>query len=526
MELIARSELVTLQGWLEALPQSEISTRPWLCVYYAWVTYYAGPREQTEIHLAKAELALQVSGELETGNGQSGMRYIAESEGRQIKGHVAALRAYLALQNGELDLVAQQAQRALKNLPDGDYAKATSAIALAETYRASGDLRGWYEAYREAKVIALSCDNRPMAVSAATYMADQLAKQGRLHEAHQGYLKAVRLAVDLDDKQIAAVGLPFVKLGDLMREWHKFPAAREYLSKGISSCLQWGHSDSLIIGYTAQSRAALATDDRCEAIEAFQRAERLVQRTAIDPWTVSLVDELRMRLWLADGDLPAAQRWAAEAGLDLKDNITFLRDIEHINLLHLLLAQGSQDQGQIYLNEALALADRLLVATEGVGWVSKSIPILILKALSFQALEKFDEAMAALRRAIRLARPGGYVSVFIDEGDQIEVLLETAGTNGRDGPYVQQLLAAIRTRKNARTTQPVSRQADAPIEPLSKRELQVLRLLASSMTVPEIAREMGVAVSTTRTHVRNIYGKLGVHGRIEALHKAQDLALI
>jgi LuxR family maltose regulon positive regulatory protein len=190
-----------------------------------------------------------------------------------------------------------------------------------------------------------------------------------------------------------------------------------------------------------------------------------------------------MRLWLVDGDLPAAKQWVAEAGLDLKDEITFLRDIEHISLLRLLLALGSQDQGNVYLNEALAFADRLLMATQGVGWVSKSIPILILKALSYQTLGKFDGAMGALRRAIRLARLGGYVSVFIDEGDQIEVLLEAAGTNGRDGPYVQQLLAAIRTRKNARPTHPVARQVNVQIESLIDRELQVLRLLESSLTV-------------------------------------------
>lgn len=378
----------------------------------------------------------------------------------------------------------------------------------------------------------MASDNLPMAVSAATYMADQLVKQGRLHEAHDGYLEALRLAISPNSELIPAAGLPYVKLGDLVREWNELSSARGFLSKGISLCQKWGHSDSLVIGYVTLSRISLAEGDKQSATVAFQKAADLVQRTAIDPWTECLVDELRLRLWLAEGKLPAAQQWVADAGLKSDDEIDFLRDIEHINLLRLLVALGSQHLEKAHLHEALDLGDRLLDKTEKVGWIGKSIVILILQALAYQALNQVGKALVSLRRALRLAKPGGYISVFADEGVRLEKLLESVGAHDSEGEYVLNLLRACRERKE-RVTAPLARPVTgpagkmiSPAEALSEREMEVLRLLNSSLTVPEIARELYIAVSTTRTHIRNIYGKLDVHGRIEAIQRAQDLNLI
>ena len=543
MQMIVRSEVVTLQRWLDALPQETVTARAWLCIYHAWTRYYAGPREQVEDHLLNAErILLSITTELD----HQPSPPLNDSEIRHIRGHISALRAYAALQSGELDIVAKQSRQALEHLPAGDYARATSAIALAETFRASGDLTGWYQAYATAKTIALECDNLPMAVSAHTYMADQLTKQGKLHEAFENYQEALQLANEPQGTLIPAAGLPYVKLGNLLREWNDLAAAREYLTIGIKLCHQWGHSDSLVIGYVSLARVDLAEGDQKSASETFRKAEQLVRQTDVDPWAVSLADDCRIRLWLAKGNLVAVTQWVKESGLKENDELDFLGDLEHINLARVLLAQGYQFPQGDELTVSLSLLKRLLEKASAAKWIGKVISILILQALAFQARHQENDAMSALERALNLARSGGYVSIFIDEGTPLEMMLRRVVERDINSEYARQLLTALANRKESQSSslehadssiRPSQRLVDQPfvgktqddqplVDSLSERELQVLKLMDTRLSQQEIAQELYISVSTVRTHIRNIYAKLDVHQRYEAIHRAKEIGLL
>jgi LuxR family maltose regulon positive regulatory protein len=526
MQMIVKGELVTLMRWLEALPEEQITDRPWLCIYHAWARYYIGPREKVTERLMDAERLLQsmqvnTAAESSTEN----LPLLSEAEIRHIRGHIAALRAYLDLQRGHLEHVSVLANQALEYLPEGDYARATSAIALAETYRASGDLAGWYRAYDQARSIALECQNLPMAVSAATYMGDQLAKQGKLHAAYESYQEALRLAVGRHGKHIPAAGLPYVKLGDLLREWNDLIKAGEYLEQGIKYCLEWGHSDSLVIGYVALSRLQLAEGDFENASETFAKAEQLVRQTAVDPWAVSLTDDDRLRLWLAVGNLSAAAHWIQESGLNIEDELNFYRDLEHINLARALVAVGSHNPSGPQLEKAQYLLDRLLKKASDAGWVGKSIGILNLQALAFRSLDQEDQALNVLEQALILAMPGDYARIFIDEGTPMAQLLYKAAARGITPDYAGNLLAEFgdltpedRVRRD--------KHHEELVEPLTKREIEVLQLIAQGLTNRQIGEALSISLGTVKRHTANINGKLGVRNRTQAAARARTLGIL
>jgi len=521
MQMIDKGELVTLKRWLEFIPEEYLIVHPWLCIYDAWTRYYIGPRDSVEERLQDAELQLEA---LQRESPPDQLASLTDSEFQHLRGHIAALRAYLDLQKENFDAVVEFAHQALDYLPEGDYARATSAIALAETFRASGDLAGWYRAYDRARSIALECDNLPMAVSSTTYMADQLAKGGQLPAAHDAYQEAIELAA-VNGKFIPAVGLPYVKLGDLLREWNQLENASSYLEKGIKSCQEWGHSDSLVIGYVALSRLQLTEGDFLSAQDTFRKAEQLVRKTAIDPWTVSMTDDCRLRLWIAKGELSAIGHWVAESGLGVSDQLNFHRDLEHLNLTRALMAQGIHDPDGPQLKEGLHLLERIQEFAEQAGWVGKLITCLNLQALAYYALNREAKAQEVLARAMRFARPGGYMRIFLDEGQPMAQLLYQALANSVEQEYASKLLGAFDESASEHLMSEAIPSQDI-VEPLTKREIEVLRLIDQGMTNGEIGMELSISLGTVKRHTANINGKMGVHTRTQAAAKARTLGIL
>jgi len=171
------------------------------------------------------------------------------------------------------------------------------------------------------------------------------------------------------------------------------------------------------------------------------------------------------------------------------------------------------------LPRAESLLARLHQTAEAAGRWGSVIEILALRALALQAQGNLAQAMTSLERALRLAEPEGYVRLFVDEGTPMAALLRRAVAQGIKLNYVNRLLAALREAAQLATIQPLA-------EPLTRRELQVLRLLATDLSNQEIAETLVIAMGTIKTHIRNIYGKLDVHSRIQAIHRARDLTLL
>ena len=225
-------------------------------------------------------------------------------------------------------------------------------------------------------------------------------------------------------------------------------------------------------------------------------------------------------MWVAQGRLSEALDWAHEQGLSADDDLTYLREFEHITLAKVLLARYKSDRAGGSIDQAVGLLGRLLQAAEAGERQGSIIEILVLQSLALQVQGDIPAALVPLKRALMLAEPEGYVRRFVDEGAPMAALLEAASKHGGASNYVRQLLTAF---GKAEDKMPINQ---GLIEPLSERELDVLRLLGSDLDGPEIARQLIVSLNTVRTHTKNIYTKLGVNNRRAAVRRAEELDLL
>jgi LuxR family maltose regulon positive regulatory protein len=265
------------------------------------------------------------------------------------------------------------------------------------------------------------------------------------------------------------------------------------------------------------ARIREAQGDLDGALDLLDEAERLYM-SDFSP-NVRPIAALVTRVWVAQGRLGEALDWARERGLSVSDDLSYLREFEHITLARVLLARYTSNRADHSMLEAMGLLERLLQAAEEGKRTGSVIEILVLQALAHQTQGDTPAALMPLERALTLAEPEGYVRMFADEGPPMAVLLEEAAKHGIAPHYVRHLLTALGSTSD-RT--PIKQ---GLIEPLSERELEVLRLLGTGLNGPEIARELVVSLNTMRTHTKNIYSKLGVNNRRAAVRRAEELDL-
>jgi LuxR family maltose regulon positive regulatory protein len=229
---------------------------------------------------------------------------------------------------------------------------------------------------------------------------------------------------------------------------------------------------------------------------------------------------LKTRVWIRQGKLTEALRWARERGLSVDDDLSYLHEFEHIALARVLIAEYKSDRVERSILEAMRLLERLLTAAEEGERTGSVIEILVLQALAHQTQGNIPLALAALERALALAEPEGYVRIFVDEGPPMAALLREAAKHGTAPNYVSQLRAAFGKAEGRRpSTQPM-------IEPLSERELEVIQLIAQGLSNREISERLFLALNTVKGHNRKIFGKLEVERRTEAVARARELGLL
>ena len=310
----------------------------------------------------------------------------------------------------------------------------------------------------------------------------------------------------------------YVGMSEIARERNDLHAARQLLLRSQELGEQIGLPQNRYRWRVAMARVRQAEGGLGGALDLLNEAERLYVSDFFP--NVRPVPALRARVWIAQGRLGEALGWVREQGLSVDDDLSYLREFEHITLARLLLARYQDEGAERSAHEADRLLERLLRAAEEGGRTGRVIEILVLRALAHQALGDIPAALGFLDRAVTLAEPEGYIRVFADEGPPMTSLLRAAAKQRPRRDYVRRLLtAASGTEHNGPTEQGL-------IEPLSERELDVLRLLGSELDGPAIARELMVSLNTVRTHTKNIYAKLAVTNRRAAVRRAAELNLL
>jgi LuxR family maltose regulon positive regulatory protein len=374
-----------------------------------------------------------------------------------------------------------------------------------------------------------------VAVVALCHLAESHMLQGQLRRAWVQYKQALDLAVDRQGQPLPIAGMAQIGLGELLRERGDLEAAACRLEEGIELTQQWGVIGTLD-GYIALARVRQAQGDPEGAYEAIRAAEQVALRFDATELDDRFVDLHQARLWIAHSDadpsrLEAAMHWAEERGLkpgvdpQLPDvepsqagfTVYYLHELEQTTFAQLLIHQDRTD-------EALTLLEPLLPVAQRQGRTGTIIEIQTLKALALHRRGDRDRAMAELESAITLAEPEGYVRAIVDVGGLLPNLLRQVAGRDVAPQYTDRLLQAVPAFQPAGA--PPTPRAPSLVEPLSERERQVLHLIAAGMSNREIADDLVLAVSTVKWHINNLYGKLGVRSRTQAVARARELGLL
>jgi LuxR family maltose regulon positive regulatory protein len=506
-----RSEFATLLSWVEALPEDMVRARPRLAVYQALALVMGGQ----PLDLARSRL----------------QEVVAADTDESVAGEVTAFRALLAAYRGERQRSARLSEEALELLPEESlFFRSFIAGFLGLAYLYSGEIEPAVQVFEEAVRVSEKTGNVNISVLARCHLAELSMLQGRVHEAEVLYGQALDTAVDDREELQPIAGVALIGLGRMELERHNLDAAERYLTEGIEVTNRWGEAGT-ISGYTGLARLRQAEGDERGALEAVDTARRLAERfdaMEVDDIGVALC---RARLWIAQGDIEAAARWAVERGLDkplsldtlkqeIRSALSLYRFSEYATQARVLLAQDRPE-------DALSVLGPLLQGAEDAGWVIYGADVLTLEALALQAEGKVPQALAALEQALSLAEPGGFVHLFVEKGPAMARLLRQAATQGIAPRYVSELLAAFDALALGGVEEVPSSSPRQPlIEPLTERELDVLSLLPTHLSSTEIAEELLISVHTARFHIKNIYGKLDVHSRADAVRRAQELQLL
>ena len=500
--LMMRGEVVTLLRWIEAV-ESHTQTHPWLAIQKAWALALTGDLERVEPTLQAAERII------------SSLELTVEV--RILLGTMAAARAHAANMQGEARLAADFARQALEYLPDSDpfscSIRSVATVILGDASWMSGKLEEAERAYTEALRIGRLADNVHMAIIANSALADILMQRGRLQQATRIYSETLQMATRPDGQRSPLADRLYAGLSRVTYEWNHLEAAAQYAHQCVELCRQWGNFDLLAVGYLMLARLEHAQGHPELAQAAMQAAQQLVGEDRLSPRRSVWVESALARLWIAQGNLERASHFVQKSGITPDDAVPYLRETEHLTLLHLLLAQGDHDA-------ALALSGRLLQQAEATHRMGQVIEILLLQSLALQGKKELAQALATLERALSLAQPEGYVRVFLDEGEPVAKLLYQARSHHRGAGYAAELLSAL--GKASDTPRPP---AQLLIEPLSQRELEVLNLIEAGYSNQEIGARLVISIPTVKRHISNIYAKLGVKSRTQAVSLGRELSL-
>jgi LuxR family maltose regulon positive regulatory protein len=501
---------VTVLGWLRALPDEVLRCRPVLSAAYAWVLLAVGELDGVERRLRDAERWL------DTPAGQ--MVVVDDAEFRRLPGAIAVWRAGQAQALGKVADTVTHARRALELVAEDDHlSRGAAAALLGLASWAEGDLEAAHRSYADGMAQMERAGLIAQTIGCALALGDIRVAQGRLREAMRTYERGLQLATAHGGPPLRGAADMHVGMSELHREQNDLPAAMQCLQRGQELGEDLGLPQYPYRWRVALARIKEAQGDLDGALDLLDEAER---RYAGDfSPNVRPVAALKIRLLLAQGRLDEALGWTRAQGLSAQDELSYLREFEHITLARVLLARATGDPAERSLPEATGLLTRLLSAAEAGERRRSVIEILVLLSLAHQAQGDRAAALAPLSRALTLAEPEGYVRVFVDEGPAMADLLEAAAKHRAAPSSARRLLAAFgRADDRAPVKQVLS-------EPLSERERDVLRLLRTYLSGPEIARELMVSLNTLRTHTKNIYDKLGVNSRQDAVRRAEELEL-
>ena len=496
-----------LRRWIDRIPADEVARRPVLAVGYAGSILSANEIDRADELLSGAERAMARSDDVVV---------VDEPEFERLPAMIELYRAAIAKIHGDLEANIAHSRRVLQLVEDGnDVGRGGAETMLGLAYWELGDLDRGYEWYAKGMASLERGGLVSDVVGASIVGADIRLAAGRLRDAMHIYEGGLARAVKTQPP-LRGVTDMHTGLAAIAYERGRVDAARVHLDAADQLGEALGFPREPYRSRVVRARMAQASGDLDSALQLLDEAERLYL-SDFSP-DIHPVPAIRARMLIAHGWLDAARSWAREIGLSANDELTYVREYEHTTLARLLVAEATAAPDLV---PALELLERLVAAAEAGQRDGSRLEILVVQALARQAVGDLPAAFVALDAAVEIAEPEGYVRVFLDEGPAMVRLLKGAARRSRAPNYLNELVSA--TGGAVADRPPAQR---GLVEPLSERELEVLRLLRSDLDGPDIANELVVSLNTLRTHTKNIYAKLGANSRRAAVRRAEELGLL
>ena len=503
-----------MRRWLDAIPRELFRRRPVLAIGWVASRLVSGDIEGVEARLRDAERWL---GDPTDASAATGMVVVDTEAFRRLPGAVALYRTALARASGNVGATITHAHQLLDVVEQDDHLGRGGAFGfLGLAYWTTGDLDVAHRSWTDAAASLERAGHFSDVLACTIALADIRIAQGRLGDAMRHYEHGLRLAARSPGSPLRGVADMHVGMSEILREWNDLDAATQHLQASTELGERAGLAQNPYRWCVAMARLREAEGDLDAAVDLLDEAEQLYTSDYFP--NVRPIPAMRARVRISQGRLGDASDWAREEGVALDDELSYVREFDHITLARLLLARPNGVE--LDPSQVTAFLGRLLDDAERGGRRRSIIEILLLQAVARRDAGDTDGAVASLTQALTLAEPEGYVRLFVDEGPSIAALLEAAARQGTARRYARLLMHAL-GRTGGKP--PVGRTL---VEPLSERELDVLRLLASDLDGPDIARELVVSLHTVRSHTKAIYSKLGVNDRRAAVRRATELRLL
>ncbi len=512
LALLTRGELATLLTWIKLLPEALTHQRPWLCVEQGWALAYAGQLDKAELLLRQAE--------------QSG---VSPDRPECFQGHIAAQRAYMAFGLGQFLRAFELVNRAAQILPPDEYWVRT-VVEWTRGYilRLQGRLDEAAQAFTEHIRLARACDNVWALMMGVQDLATVYRMQGQLGRARRLMQDALESAQTRGMENLSYIGRVEAGFALILYEQNHLAEAHRYVVSSIEKNRLWQNQNHFVYSQVVLARVLLAQGDAHGAQASLDQAAKLQRSALVLPALRLVMETTQARLWLAQREWNAVKQWVDwhEANPSPAGES---REQEQLIGCRWLLSQAK-------VKEAGAILAELAEPAQRSGRISALIEIQLLQALAEFANENCAGAFGILEQALTRAAAEGFVRAFLDEGEPLrqllgEYLAQPVGVEPRVRAYAGQLLEAFAAENGpSLPVQVPARPAPVSLpessETLSERELEVLQGLAAGLSYRDIADRLVVAQGTVKVHVHNIYGKLNVANRTQAILRGRELGLL
>jgi len=533
---LERSNVREVLTWLNMLPEEFVRSDPRICLLFGSALVLNGRFSEGEplletVENVIAEKVLPSVPDLRS-NGNRNAKHVSQvgiviqDEGDVISAWIDIFRAFMMCFRNSHEAIFLS-QQVLDRIPIGErgiHSRALLNLGHANLLNGNSSLAD--QVLTEASAICYAQDQISAYLSAVHYLAQLRILQGRLREAKVLYHEAI---LKIEPEEPVYAGLNYIGLGYLLCETNHLADARRYLEKGLEAAEEGGNFVFISDGYIALSRLEQAMGNVEEALCLLQKAEDLFQ---LGRMTSALIRNkaLKARLWLSQGNLMVVEQWAKSCGLSTTDPLNYSNSTAFMTLIQFQIAEKKFDTADILL-------ERYLREAKAQGWKGSVIGFLALKAINLDVQGKSSQALDILNEALSLAEPEHYIRTFVEFGRSMAELLLQLRSSQRKGrarllrplshKYINEVIAAFSMDQVEPTgTSLSSTSSRFAMQPLSKREIQILHLVATGLRNLDIARELIISAGTVRRHMHNICNKLDARNRSEAVAHARSMNLL